>query len=104
MRLRDATGYLGAGEIDSISFDGAPNQSYTVQLIAYDDAHDNAWIKRLRLNGSSVGSLNGTNLDEAIGTSAQTVAAIVTLNDRRESRRSYARYTLEVNGIPQPGG
>jgi hypothetical protein len=104
VRLRDATGYLGAGAIDSISFDGAPNQSYTVQLIAYDDAHDNAWIKRLRLNGSSVGALSGTDLDEAIGTSAQTVAAIVTLNDRRESRRSYARYTLEVNGAPQPGG
>jgi hypothetical protein len=104
VRLRDATGYLGAGAIDSISFDGAPNQSYTVQLIAYDDAHDNAWIKRLRLNGSSVGALSGTDLDDAIGTSAQTVAAIVTLNDRRESRRSYARYTLRVNGRLQPGG
>jgi hypothetical protein len=104
VRLRDASdGYLSAGAIDSISFDGGSG-SYTVQLIAYDDAHDNAWIKRLVLNGESAGTLSGSELDDAIGTSAQTVAAIVTVDDRRESRRSYAGYTLEVNGVPQPGG
>jgi hypothetical protein len=104
VRLRGPSGFLGAGAIDSISFDGAPDPSYTVQLIAYDDAHANAWIKRLRLNGNSNGALSGAELDEAIGTSAQTVAAIVTLNDRRESRRSYARYNLQANGVTQPGG
>jgi hypothetical protein len=105
VRLRNASGgYLGAGAINSISFNGAPNLSYTVQLIAYDDAHDNAWIKRLRLNGDSDGTLSGSELDDAIGTTAQTVAAIVTFDDRAESRGSYARYTLQVNGVTQPGG
>jgi hypothetical protein len=105
VRLRDGSGgSLGAGAIESISFDGAPDLSYTVQLIAYDDTHSDAWIRRLRLNGNSDGALSGAELDEAIGTSAQTVAAIVTLNDRSESRRAYAGYTLEVNGVPQPGG
>jgi hypothetical protein len=105
VRLRNASdAYLPAGAIESISFDGSPNRSYTVQLIAYDDTHDNAWIKRLRLNADSDGTLGGAKLVAAIGTTAQTVAAIVTFDDRRESRRSYARYTLEVDGVQQRGG
>src|ERR671918_2282732 len=104
VRLANGTDPLGAGAIESISFDGAPNLSYSVQLIAYNDTHSHAWIRRLRLNGNSDGGLRGARLDEAIGTSAETVAAIVTLNDRRESRRPYAGYTLEVNGVLQPGG
>jgi hypothetical protein len=104
VRLRDASGgFLAASAIDSISFNGASG-SFRVQLIAFDDAHDNAWIRRLGLNADSDGSLRGPRLDRAIGTSAQTVAAIVTSNNRRESRRSYARYALDVNGVLQPGG
>jgi hypothetical protein len=105
VRLRDASdAYLPAGAINSISFNGGATGSFTVQLIAYDSTHQNAWISRLALNGNSNGSLSGAELDDVIGTTAQTVAAIVTSNDRRESRRAYAGYALKVNGVRQPGG
>ena len=104
VRLRDEKGaYLSAAQIESISFAPAAlpvNTSFTVQLIAYDDAGTAAWIGELPANGT----LSGSELDAVIGTTAETVAAVVTFHDPTESQSSYGRYTLEVNGVLQPGG
>ena len=77
---------------------------FTVQLIAYDEAHDAAWIFELPLNDQFEGSLQGNELSDAIGDSAQTVAALVTYDEPTEAVNQYAPYTLKVNGETQPGG
>jgi hypothetical protein len=104
VRLRDANGaYLSAANIETISFAPAglpPKTRFTVQLVAYDDADTAAWIGPMPADGT----LSGVELDAVIGTSAETVAAIVTFHDPTESQTAYARYTLEVNGVLQPGG
>ena len=64
---------------------------FTVQLVAYDDAHDTAHWFELPLNESFDGSISGAELDDAIGVSAETVA-------------QYAPYALTVDGTRQPGG
>jgi Immune inhibitor A peptidase M6 len=81
-----------------------PVSGFTVQLIAYDDAHSRAWIHELDLDESFDATLTGTELATAIGGSAQTVAAIVTFDEPAENIEQYAPYTLTVNGIEQPGG
>jgi hypothetical protein len=81
-----------------------PVGSYTVQLVAYDDAHTAAWIGELALDGNFDGTLSGAALDAVIGTSAETVAAIVMYDEPTELIGLYARYTLTVNGVTQPGG
>jgi hypothetical protein len=77
---------------------------YTVQLIAYNDAHTAAWIGQLALDANFDGSISGAALDALIGTSAETVAAIVMQDEPSESSLLYARYVLTVNGVVQPGG
>lgn len=109
VRLRDADGYLTAGEIGSIEFSGslpasATSGDFTVQLIGYTDEHDQAWIYELPLDSNFQGSLSGSALTTALGSSAETVAAIVTFDDPTEEVLEYARYTLTVNDIVQPGG
>lgn len=108
VRLRDGGGgYLSAASVDTISFSAPPlppRTRFRVQLVAYDDAGTAAWIGELPLDENLNGSLSGAELDALIGTSAQTVAAIVTLHDHGEAQRSYAPYSLTVNGILQPGG
>ena len=81
-----------------------PVAGFTVQLIAYKADGTAAWIKQLPLDANFDGSLSGAALQAAIGTSAETVAAIVTYDDRSESSDQYAPYTLTVNGVVQPGG
>jgi hypothetical protein len=77
---------------------------FTVQLVAYDDAHDAAWVFELPLNDQLDGSLTGEALRAAIGDSAETVAAIVTYDEPTETVNQYAPYDLDVNGARQPGG
>ena len=79
-------------------------EGFTVQLIAYDDAHQAAWIAALPLGSGFTGSLSGTDLRAAIGDNAETVAAIVSYDDSTEDITGYAPYVLEVNGVTQPGG
>jgi hypothetical protein len=61
-------------------------------------------VHTLSLDGSFAGSLSGVALADAIGDSAETVAAIVMFDDPTESAPDQARYTLTVNGVTQPGG
>src|SRR5262249_8627540 len=62
-----------------------PVAGFTVQLVAYKADGTAAWIGQLPLDASFDGSLSGAALQAAIGTSAETVAAIVTYDDRSES-------------------
>jgi hypothetical protein len=107
VRLRDGAGaFFDAGEIGTLEFSVSalpPSTSVSLQLIAYDDAHIEAWIARPPLEQGSV-TLSDAELEGLIGASAQTVAAIVTFYDPSESQREYARYSLTVNGVLQPGG
>jgi hypothetical protein len=80
-----------------------PVTGYTVQLIAYD-AKGKAWIYRMPLNGTFGSTLPGARLITALGKSATTVAALVMQDDPTEGVTQYARYTLAVNGVTQPGG
>jgi len=81
----------------------APVSGYTVQLIGYD-AKGKSWIHRMPLTSSFGGTLTGDRLDTALGKTATTVAALVMQDDPTEDVTQYARYTLSVNGVTQPGG
>jgi hypothetical protein len=50
------------------------------------------------------GVLTGAAVAEAIGTTADVVAAIVTYHDGTQVVTQYAPYTLTVNCVTQPGG
>jgi hypothetical protein len=77
---------------------------FTVQVISYDEAHTEAHIAQLVLDESFQGSLSGTELEDAIGTTAEVVAVIVTFDEPTETFAQYAPYELTVNGVLQPGG
>ena len=113
VRLRDSDGaFLSASQIESIQFDGALTRvnpgdvhGFTVQLVAYDEAHTQAHISTVPLDENFDGSLTGAALAGAIGSAdAEIVAAIVTYDEPTESGEDYAPYVLTVNGVVQPGG
>jgi hypothetical protein len=79
-------------------------ENWTVQLVAYDDAGTAAWIGQFPLGEGFTGTVSGAELDALIGTSAETVAAIVMAEDRSETVQQYAPYELTVEGVLQPGG
>jgi len=83
-----------------------PVSGFTVQLVSYTDAGDEAWIAEIPVGPSFDGSLSGAGLTGAIGGSAETVAAIVTYDEPTEAitPAQYAPYRLKVNGVLQPGG
>ncbi len=92
-------GWSSLTEVNPIEIEG-----YTVQLIAYEDDGSVAWIGELPVDDNFEGSLSGAELDAVIGTSAEVVAALVTYDESTELINKYAPYTLEVNGVVQPGG
>jgi immune inhibitor InhA-like protein len=79
-------------------------ENFFVRLVAIDDAGNTVQIGEIPLDGNFDGSLSGADLDAIIGTTADTVAAIVTYEDSTESVLQTAPYTLMVNGVTQPGG
>ena len=80
-------------------------EGYTVQLVAYDSAGGgNAHLFSIPVDDTFHGSLSGTAVADAIGTTADVVAAIVTYHDGTQLVTQYAPYTLDVNGVTQPGG
>lgn len=96
---QNLTGWRSGTEVNP-----APVSGWTVQLVAYDDAHSSAWLYQLPLDSDFRGALSGTAVTAALGSSAQTVGAIVTYDEPTELVNQYARYTLTVNGVTQPGG
>jgi hypothetical protein len=92
-------GWQSGTEFNPVEIEG-----YTVQLVAYDDAGTQAHVFSIPLDASFGGSLSGTALADAIGTTADVVSAIVTFHDTSADVTQYAPYTLTVNGVTQPGG
>jgi hypothetical protein len=93
-------GWQSATEYNPIEVEG-----YTVQLVAYDSAGGGtAYLYELPLDATFHGALAEADVEAAIGTTADVVAAIVTYHDGTELVTQYAPYTLTVNGVEQPGG
>ena len=84
-------------------FNNVEVEAYTVRLIAYGGGN-RAWIAEVPLDEDNNGVLTGGALRKAIGSQADTVAAIVTYHDSTELVQQYAPYTLRANGVVQPGG
>jgi len=79
-------------------------ENWFVRLVAIDDSGNEVLIGEIPLDGKFDGSLADADLDAVIGTSADTVAAIVTYEDSTETVLQTAPYALTVNGVVQPGG
>jgi hypothetical protein len=78
---------------------------YTLQLVAYTDDHTKAWVAQVPINATNMSAtLDTAALEAALGTEAQTVAAIVTYDEPTEQVNQYAPYTLTVNNKEQAGG
>ena len=77
---------------------------YTVQLVGLNSTDKTAFYKKLDLNSDFEGSLTGAQLKKALGYGSQLAGAIVTFDEPTESITKYARYTLAVNCVVQPGG
>jgi hypothetical protein len=96
----DLDAWQSATEFNPVEVEG-----YTVQLLSYDSAGGgDAFLFSLPIDDSFHGSLSGAELDAAIGTGNDVVAAIVTYHDGTQLVSQYAPYTLQVNGVTQPGG
>jgi hypothetical protein len=78
---------------------------YTLQLVAYTDDHTKAWLAQVPIDPATMtASLDRAALNAALGTEAQTVAALVTYDEPTEQVNQYAPYTLTVNNKEQAGG
>ncbi len=79
---------------------------YTVQLVGYQlgGKKPHAFVGSIRLAPGFSGSLTGGKLERIIGEKADVVAALVMYDEPTETINQYARYTLKVNDVVQPGG
>ena len=75
---------------------------WTVQLVGIAK-NGKTWIHRMKLDGNFRGTLQSKPLRKALGRSATTVAALVTMDDPSESATKYGRYRLSVSA-PQLQG
>ena len=107
VRLRGSRGYLHTRNLRSLSFTArdAASDSFTVQLVSYSShSRTPAHLASVRLGRDGRATLNRSQLRRMVGSRAELVAAIVTLDDPSGSRSEYGRYRLVVNGVVQPGG
>jgi hypothetical protein len=82
-----------------------PVGGFTVQLVGYrTDGRTAAVLGRLELDEDFQANLQRDLLRLIVGARADVVGAIVTQDDPTGSVTQYAPYTLEVNGVRQPGG
>jgi hypothetical protein len=91
------TGWQSATQLNPVEIQG-----YSVQLISYGGGE--AHVFSLPIDATFHGSLSGAEVAAAIGTTADTVSAIVTYHDDTELVTQYAPYVLSVNTVTQPGG
>jgi hypothetical protein len=104
--LSDGTSLAGWQSASQIS--PTPVSGFTVQLVGYTDDGTAAWVAQVPVtqngDGTFSGSMSDADLEAALGTDAETVAALVMQDDPTESVRKYAGYELRVDGVLQPGG
>jgi hypothetical protein len=88
-------------QIKPISVNG-----FTVQLVGYETSgkKPHAFVASVPLSSSFAASLKGGKLERLINEKADVVAALVMYDEPTESINQYARYTLRVNNVTQPGG
>jgi hypothetical protein len=79
---------------------------FTVQLVGYQTMgkKPHAFVGSIPLNSSFAALLKKGRLEKLIGEKADVVGALVMYDEPTESINQYARYTLKVNGVSQPGG
>jgi hypothetical protein len=79
---------------------------YTVQLVAHQTSGNNtdAFATSIPISRNFQSSLDDKRIKKLIGKKADVVAALVMYDEPTESINQYARYTLKVNGVTQPGG
>lgn len=78
---------------------------YTVQLVSLETKKGKyTTLARLPLRHGRSISLRSRELKHLLGKEAAMVGAIVMFDEPSESLARYAPYTLEVNGVVQPGG
>jgi len=80
-----------------------PVEGFSLQLIAYNDAHTQAGHTLVPLGPGFTATLEGAALD-FMPDDATTVAALVMYEESTELIQQYAHYSLDVNGVRQPGG
>ncbi|MDQ2910576.1 MAG: immune inhibitor A [Actinomycetota bacterium] len=81
-------------------------KGYTVQLVAYETTGNkpDAFVTSIPLTRNFLGTLDRNQVKRLIGKKADVVAALVMYDEPTESIGQYARYTLKVNNVVQPGG
>jgi hypothetical protein len=79
---------------------------FTVQLVGYSSDGKKAFLGPVPLNSDFTGSRNAGQLATVFSSDPKVdvVAALVMYDEPTESVNQYARYTLKVNGVTQPGG
>jgi hypothetical protein len=83
-----------------------PVKGFTVQFVGYQTtgSKPDVFVTEAKLNSSFAFGVSGPRIARLIGASADVVGAIVTYDEPTESINQYARYTLKVNNVVQPGG
>ncbi|MGH2808643.1 MAG: choice-of-anchor J domain-containing protein, partial [Actinomycetota bacterium] len=79
-------------------------EGFTVQLVSYDDAHQNVYLGQVPLGEGFTASLDEATLQSLLGTDGNVVGAIIMYDESTEEVVQYAPYELTVNNIVQPGG
>jgi Immune inhibitor A peptidase M6 len=79
---------------------------FTLQLVGYSSDGDKAFLARVPLDSNFSASVPGGLLAANLSRDPKVdvVAALVMYDEPTESINQYARYTLKVNGVTQPGG
>lgn len=82
----------------------APIVDRSVQLVAHTDDHTAAWVARVPLGPDGRAELTRQELRRLVGSTAETVAVIINVDDPSETRTRPVPYELVVNGVVQGGG
>jgi hypothetical protein len=78
---------------------------WTVQLVGTESNRNTPTVyASVPLGTAFDANLTGGKIRSLVGTQADIVGAIVTYDEPTESILDYARYSLTVNGVLQPGG
>jgi bacillopeptidase F (M6 metalloprotease family) len=93
-------GWKSLTEVNPVKVHG-----FTVQLVGVDtDKKTPTVYATVPLSPTFEASLSGGKIRSRVGTQVDVLGAIVTYDEPTESINDYARYSLSVNGVTQPGG
>jgi hypothetical protein len=94
-----------AGWKSTTEVNPVPVNGFTVQLVGISSTGSSATIvSQIPLDANFSANLVKGALKRLIGDEVDVVAAIVTYDEPTETITEYAPYTLQANGVTQPGG